>query len=112
MIGTVIRLIPKNFQHLFFGHIVRVLRARRMVWWLPISATRLSKPINVPLTEPLHRRSIFPDVPVTVAAASSARFYPSSRAPELTQSPALLRQVLFRMHHRSISDLSERGSLW
>ena len=78
----------------------------------PIPAIWLSKPIKRPLTEPFHRRSINPDVPVTVAAIFSARYYSSSRARELTQSPSLLRRILFREHHRSDSDLLRRGSSW
>ena len=35
------------------------------------------------------------DVPVTVAAESSARYYSSSRAPDPTESPTLLRQLTF-----------------
>jgi hypothetical protein len=62
----------------------------------PLPSTWLYKPTDGPLTEPLHRRSIAPDVPVTVAADSSARYYSSSRAPELAQPPSLLRRILCR----------------
>ena len=67
-----------------------------MVWWFPILLACLSEPIEKLLTGPLHRRSIIADVPVTVAAVSSARYYLSSRAQELTQSPSLLRRTLSR----------------
>ena len=40
-------------------------------------------PIEGLLTEHFYRRSMVPDVPVTVAAVFSARFYPSSCAPDL-----------------------------
>jgi hypothetical protein len=38
--------------------IVRVLRARRMVWWLPIPSTWLPSPVEGRLTKLLYRRSI------------------------------------------------------